>query len=317
MKQLLFIIASLLLFSFIQNGKEKHVFKNSYTHCKYETTAGRLNGTYVSYYPNGKKKAGGFFENNYRIGKWTVWDSTGRMRMQRVYTDPFHFTRIVPAVPKDAPVQLLNTSPYEICYNEKGYIHYFPLQERAVMWSKRIWREIRPSENPVLFNNNKLFQLINKGLNEQLFKAYNSKDDEFREELKQIQNTNNLKVIAFKLKEDTFFDKDRLVSESRIIGICPVAINNNTNDTSDLYWIYFPELRTILAQEQVQITKQIKSMDDLFFYRYFYGQIYKESNVYDRPISAYAKGMEAVKESERIEMSLIESEHDIWISLAE
>lgn len=317
MKQAFFIIASLLLFSFIQTGKEKHVFKNTFTHCEYETTSGRLNGNYVSYYTNGKKKAEGMFENNYRTGKWTVWDSTGRIRMQRLYTDPFHFTRIVPPVPKDAPIQLLNTSPYEICYNAKGYIHYFPLQERAVLWSKRIWRELKPSENPILFEQNKLFKVIRKGLSEKTLKAYSNKDDEFREELKQIPDTSALQIIGYQIKEDTFFDKDRLVSESRIIGICPIAVNKKTKDTIALYWIYFPELRELLANEQVQVSKQINSLDDLFFYRYFYGQIYKESNVYDRPVSAYANGLEAIKESERIEMSMIESEHDIWISLAE
>ena len=87
-----------------------------------------------------------------------------------------------------------------------------------------------------------------------------------------------------------------------------------------MYWVYFPQIRKYLAQEKIQqtgIPAKIKTFDDLFFYRYFYGQIYKESNVYDRPISVYKTGTEIEKEAERIEISLIESEHDIWISFTE
>lgn len=320
MKKYGFILSAILFFSFIQTGKIKHVFKNAYTHCEYETTNGRLDGTYVSYYTNGQKKAEGLFENNYRTGKWTVWDTTGLIRMQRNYTNPFNFTRSIPKVPSDAPIKLLNVSPYQLEYNQKGFINYFPLQERAVLWSKRIWRELKPNENPILFNQQKLFSLIQQQLIAQTLKAYSSKDDEFREELKQSIDTNNYQVISFKLKEDTFFDSDRLVSESRIIGICPVALNKQTKDTVDLYWIYFPELRTALAKQKLQsneLPAKIKTLDDLFFYRYFYGAIYKESNVYDRAISAYVSGTELEKEAERIELGLIEYEHDIWIGLAE
>ena len=83
-----------------------------------------------------------------------------------------------------------------------------------------------------------------------------------------------------------------------------------------MYWVYFPQIRKYLAQEKIRQTglpTKIKTLDDLFFYRCFYGQIYKESNVYDKPITAYSIGKEIDKEAERIEISLIESEHDIWL----
>jgi len=47
---------------------------------------------------------------------------------------------------------------------------------------------------------------------------------------------------------------------------------------------------------------------------HFTSIISKESNFYDREISDYAKGQEIEKESERIEISIIELEHDIWLS---
>ena len=44
----------------------------------------------------------------------------------------------------------------------------------------------------------------------------------------------------------------------------------------------------------------------------FNSYIYKESNVYDRKISDYAKGMDALLESERIKNDIFLYEHDLW-----
>ena len=55
-----------------------------------------------------------------------------------------------------------------------------------------------------------------------------------------IIDTTHLKIIGYKIKEDMFIDNTRMVSESRIISLCPVGVNSQTKDTTDLYWIYFP-----------------------------------------------------------------------------
>lgn len=321
MKRALLILLPFIFLSFIGGDKVKHSFESQSIKCYYETTQGRIEGNYSSYYTNGKKKAEGKFENNYRIGKWTVWDSTGRVRMQRDYSDAFTFKRLLPAVPKDKVIDLLNVPQYSIKYNKDGFIEYFKLRERAVLWAKRIWRFVTPNDNKILFEKDKLFSILNKNIFNKNITPYQVTDDEFRNELLVTGiDTSSIKLIGYKIKEDCFFDNERLVSESRIIGICPVVVNKVKQDTVDLYWVYFPQIRKYLAQEKIQQTglpAQIKTFDDLFFYRYFYGQIYKESNVYDRPISTYKTDKEIEKEAERIEISLIESEHDIWITLTE
>ena len=38
----------------------------------------------------------------------------------------------------------------------------------------------------------------------------------------------------------------------------------------------------------------------------------KEENVYDRVIGDYAKGMDALLESERIKQEIVNFEHDLW-----
>lgn len=321
MKRALFTLLTLIFLSFIGGEREKHFFESESIHCNYETNQGRIDGDYCSYYKNGKKKAEGKFQNNYRIGKWTVWDSTGRIRMQRDYSDPFTFKRILPKVPKDKVIDLLNVSPYALEYNKDGFIESFYLEPRAIIWTKRIWRYVKPNDNNILFENDKLFSILNENIYNGNITPYQVTDDEFIKELLITDlDTSSIELIGYKIKEDCIFDIDRLVSESRILGICPVVVNKVNQDTLDLYWVYFPQARKYLAQEKIQHTKlpgHIRTMDDVFFYRYFHGQIYKESNIYDRPISAYKSGHEIGKEAERIEISLIESEHDIWITLTE
>ena len=67
-----------------------------------------------------------------------------------------------------------------------------------------------------------------------------------------------------------------------------------------LFWLYYPEWREILATYDAFNPindAQRRSYEDLFEKRFFSSYIIKESNVYDRPISAYAKGLDALAES--------------------
>ncbi len=321
MKKIFFLVLflfSVFFVSFISETKKKKEYQDANVKCFYETTQNRLNGSYISYYPNGQKKAEGNFENNCRSGKWTAWDSTGRLRAQRVYENPFVVKRIVPKIPKEKPIELLNISPYSLIYNSDGYIQYSFLSERMVVWSKRLWRVIEPKDNPILFENNYFFNVLSKNIANKKLTKYKANDDVFSQEDSNMVRDTSIKIIGYKIKEDFFFDNDRLVSETRIIGICPVEARKN--DTLDLYWVYFPELRKCTALEKIQqnnIPKNIKTLDDLFFFRYFYGRIYKATNVYDRLISDYKQGEDILKESERIDIGLIEQEHDIWISMTE
>jgi hypothetical protein len=54
------------------------------------------------------------------------------------------------------------------------------------------------------------------------------------------------------------------------------------------------------------------SFDDYFWKRRFSSTIYKESNVYDRTISTYQNGTDALLESERINEEIRTIESDLW-----
>ena len=316
MKQLPILLLSIVLL-FNHSKAQNHKFVNNSINCTYETKDGRLNGLYVSYYKNGQKKAEGKFGNNYRIGKWTVYDSTGRFRLQREYSAPFDYTQTIFQHTAAAPKEVKSSYKSKINYNSNGYIDYFELQEKMVIWTKRIWRYIAPAENKILFENNRLYDLLLQNLSNKHITAY--KDEEFSVNDSVKHDASSYKVIGYKIKEDYVFDNVRSLLETRIIGLCPVVINLQKKDTIDLCWLYFPEIRKALAQEKIGHNDQtnIKTLDDLFFYRDFYGQIYKEANVYDRPINSYMKSKaEIEKESERIEISIIETEHDFWLDIS-
>jgi gliding motility associated protien GldN len=130
---------------------------------------------------------------------------------------------------------------------------------------------------------------------------------------------NPSEIKRFRIKEDWFFDKQRSVMEVRIIGICPVKDNLDKNGVfrayEPLFWIYYPEARPILAKAEVFNSKngaERRSYDDIFWKRLFASYIYKEENVFDRKITDYAQGIDALLESDRIKRELIDFEEQMW-----
>jgi len=126
-------------------------------------------------------------------------------------------------------------------------------------------------------------------------------------------------VQRIKLKEDWFFDKQRSVMDVRILGICPVRNlyddDGNYFGLEEMFWIYFPEARPVFAQSIVfnrSNTAEERTYDELFWKRMFGSYVYKEENVYNREITDYASGMDALLEAERIKNELFEFEHQLW-----
>jgi gliding motility associated protien GldN len=127
-------------------------------------------------------------------------------------------------------------------------------------------------------------------------------------------------VSRIRIKEDWFFDKERSVMDVRIIGICPILeqFDKSTNEFKGykpLFWIYFQDIRPLLAKSEVfnRFNDGARfTYDDLFWKRMFSSYIYKESNVFDRKIIDYTKGIDQQLESERIKNEIFEFEHNLW-----
>jgi gliding motility associated protien GldN len=125
------------------------------------------------------------------------------------------------------------------------------------------------------------------------------------------------KVLRIRVKEDWYFDKKRSQMMVRVLGICPVMIKERNNEEfpEPLFWIYFPEARPVLAQAEIfnrNNDAARRTYDEVFIKRIFNSYIYKEQNVYDRRISEYAQGLDALLESERIKNDLLNFEENLW-----
>jgi len=128
-------------------------------------------------------------------------------------------------------------------------------------------------------------------------------------------------VKKLRIKEVWYFDKQRSEMNVRILGFCPVREYIEEVDgfvqvkTTPLFWIYFPEARSVLSRAEVfnrNNGAERRTYDDIFWKRMFSSYIYKEENVYDRQINQYATGMEALFESERIKNEIFTIENDMW-----
>jgi gliding motility associated protien GldN len=239
-------------------------------------------------------------------------------------------------------------------------VPYTYVREADVMWSKRIWRTIDLREkmnHPYYYPETKhdglqnLFDLIKCGVKEGCLTAFDNPalDDEFKVKMTREQAAGVLTdttindvedplnpgtyyrdtvvneisgsdIMAYWLKEDWFFDKERSVMDVRILGICPLTGKKDPSTGEvigymPLFWIYFPQLRPMLVKQQVFLGQNRSiplTFDDMFQKRMFSSYVHKESNVYDRPINSYSAGIDALLESERVKENIMDFESDLW-----
>jgi gliding motility associated protien GldN len=233
------------------------------------------------------------------------------------------------------------------------------LREADVMWSKKVWRIIDLKEKmnlPFYFPTEKIND--RRSLNDILYDAVKEgtltayTDEEFttpmtREEFQRIggagadttqitdpeppyltrdtviiREFSTANVVAYRVKEEWFFDKQRSVMDVRIIGLAPLiyAVDDKGNRREGdlkipIMWVYYPEARKILANQEVfmrQNDSDRRTWDDIFLKRMFSSYIYKENNVYDRRIEDYKQGMDALIEADRIKNEITNMEHDLW-----
>ena len=146
--------------------------------------------------------------------------------------------------------------------------------------------------------------------------------DDFGEVIGTIQQSTELssdKITRYRIKEDWIWDRQRSERYVRILGIAPMMedfdIDGNSVGFRPLFWLYYPECRYVFANSEVYNMfndAQRRTYEDLFQKRYFSSYIVKEDNSFNRMIVSYARGLDALAESERIQQELFNLEHDIW-----
>jgi gliding motility associated protien GldN len=238
-------------------------------------------------------------------------------------------------------------------------VPYTHVREADVMWHRRVWRQIDLREkinHPLYFpispieDRKSMYQVMKDAIAEGTITAYSTDNDEFtvpltKAEADGLMGYKDVKVqydeygdeiegsadtiiepytsediVAYRLKEDWFFDRERSIMDVRIIGICPVR-NEFDRETEafkgavEMFWIYFPEARYVFANADVfnrQNDAERRTFDDIFWKRMFNSYIFKRSNVYDRNNRAYLKGIDLLLEADQIKDDIFNMEHDLW-----
>ncbi len=144
--------------------------------------------------------------------------------------------------------------------------------------------------------------------------------------VKYMQNDVNLdSFYKFRIKEEVIFDKESSRLFWRILGIAPLkhivtSLGVDLGET-ELFWIYYPDMRPIFAKYEVYNGKNFSgrmSWEELFESRMFYGRIVKST--IDNPYDQFIKNIPGLTdkpilqllEGENIKEKIFNYEQDLW-----
>lgn len=142
---------------------------------------------------------------------------------------------------------------------------------------------------------------------------------------KMVNDINFDSFYKFRIKEEVIFDKESSRLFWRILGIAPVknvVTSQGVNlGESELFWVYYPDMRGIFAKYEVYNGKNFgarMSWEELFESRMFYGRIIKST--IDNPFDQYIKNYKGLSENsilqllegENIKDKIFNYEQDLW-----
>jgi gliding motility associated protien GldN len=128
-------------------------------------------------------------------------------------------------------------------------------------------------------------------------------------------------IYTFRLKEQFIFDGKTSRMYCRIIGIMPIATIkiNDKIMKRPLFWLYYPDLRPILAKNEIYNPKNYSNRitwEELFESRYFSSTVYKTTidNYNDKPLNVLFKDpMRRLLEGEKIKQRIFNYEQERWV----
>lgn len=322
-------LAVLNLLSFTILAQPEQTYNDGSLNCKYQSTLGMLNGPYVSYYKNGVKKSEGNFQFNNRIGEWSVWDSTGKLRVKRNYSNPYEYTQIIPVVSPEGPIPLLNKPVYKLERDSLGEWKYFKMEERMVIYSQRNFKCFYTSEKQQFFHYKMLFEILYENALNKNYPVYavnKDNDDETYSKRFDIStiDTSKIRLVGFRIKSDYIFDNSRFISQDVPLFITILAVNKGisnpsgdnfiSNDTVGLYSIYYRDAKKYLAQVELKNYGQppyLQNLDDIFFFGCYGEEKWNVSNMSDRGVNKYIHTPPA--SVNQFILKEVETENDMWL----
>jgi gliding motility associated protien GldN len=231
---------------------------------------------------------------------------------------------------------------------DQRVLPYEVLREADIPWQKRIWQVIDVREKinlQFVYPKNPLFKILNDAATQGLIAAFADEDfkkilppldvesmmvsfdtvavvdpETYETTYKPVRNEISAESIKFfRIKEIWYFDREASRLKVRILGIAPVRerIIAGKAEEQPMYWLYYPQIREILAKEQAYNDFNDAaplSWDDVFEMRRFSSYIFKETNVQDLRLKDFfpADGVARLRESDKIKNKLFNFEHDLW-----
>ena len=156
--------------------------------------------------------------------------------------------------------------------------------------------------------------------------GYDENDNEIYETVIQPKYFNGWEIYSYALRETWFIGKQDTRQDSRCIALAP--IKEQSLDLPDgrkinyglmpLFWVpmQHPAVRTLLARYAAFIDPNNMvnqpSWDWVFVNKHYNAIITRESNIYNRSISDYLTGDDALLESYNIEQKVLDIENGMW-----
>jgi hypothetical protein len=311
MKTSTLLVLSLFALSTLnaQNQTQAYVSDKEYD-AELSFENGMFNGKYTSYHEEGVVKAEGQFVNNLRVGTWRVYDRDGNEIATRNYNAPFNYEIMEGMVYGESKNVDFGKK------NAEGYVDYLKLKEEMIGYLKRIQRVLKPANNALIFDDNRLLEALKLAV-ENGVDVYSAENDFFNIKIDAEKMDWNVELLEINIKEETFFCSTWSGMETRMLGISPVVCSRNGGEPYTMAWFYWPDLRSHFAKTTVAyevFDGQVNNLENVFYFRQFASQITEETNMYMKKISDYKKTQEDIlKEAYRIEVKLLEIEHDLWV----
>lgn len=278
----------------------------------YRTEDNKLHGIYEEKYANGNFKVLGAFYYGQRVGVWSVWDTNSVLLIQRDYSSNKVFSFLHPIT--DYPYKnLYEIHPVYIFQRNKDDIFpYLYVEERAVSFSYRIWRQLNNTNEPELFRREDFKLVVEKLLTEEIKAFFYENNGNFKTPVE------GESLIALKkefpswdfsrieIKEDFFFNKDNLMGDTRTLG---VSFYKNKEDLEPSYIFYYPHMRAVLAKIKMESmgVNEINHLDDFFFFNEYRGEIVKSTSYNKMEV------VPSIKIAWLIEIEKLVTEHNNWM----
>ena len=157
--------------------------------------------------------------------------------------------------------------------------------------------------------------------------GYDDDDNELYQTIIQPNDFDGAEIFRYAIREVWFIGKQDTRQDSRRMALAPLKeMKVKFGDTEELinlgiqpiFWIPMqnPAVRTVLAKnnsnfDELNAVGQ-PSWDNIFVTQLYSAYITKESNKYNRTISKYLTGEDALHEAEAIEERIFDIGSDMW-----